>query len=217
MSPRKNVPVVSTTAPARSSRPSASRTPVTQPFDHQVIDLAFDDGQIHRRPDRGLHRRRIELAIGLGARPAHRRAFAPIEDPELDAASVGHAAHQPIQGVNLADEMPLPQPANRRIARHGADGGEAMRHQCGSRAHARGCGRSLTAGMATANHNHIEVGMHRKHHLTARAAALSKLPPHIDPIKSVLHRAMRLAKAYEAPALRSVTGQCGAEMDGCFT
>ena len=35
----------------------------------------------------------IELAVGLGPGPAHGRALAPVEQPELDAGGVGHPAH----------------------------------------------------------------------------------------------------------------------------
>jgi hypothetical protein len=51
-----------------------------------------------------------------------------------------------------------------------------MRHERRSRTHARRGGGGFTAGMATANHNHIEARFHRSH---------------IDPIASHLHRAMR--------------------------
>ena len=161
--------MVSTTAPARSSRPSRNRTPGDAPVDTRSstspsITVKFAVARIT-----ALHGRRIELAIGLGARPAHRRAFAAIEHAELDAPSIGHAAHQPIERIDLAHQMPLAQPADRRIARHGADGGEAVRDQRRSRAHARGGGRSLAAGMAATNHNHIEASIHRKHHLSRAA------------------------------------------------
>ena len=35
------------------------------------------------------------------------------------------AAHQPVERIDLADQMALAEPADRRIARHGADGCEA--------------------------------------------------------------------------------------------
>ena len=45
MRPRRNVPVVNTTAPAPKTRPSASRTPATRLVDQEIVHLAFD----HRR------------------------------------------------------------------------------------------------------------------------------------------------------------------------
>src|SRR5674476_1635384 len=61
--------------------------------DNQVIGLGFNDLKIGGGADRRLHRRRIELAVGLRARTAHSRAFAPVKDTELDAAFVGLMGH----------------------------------------------------------------------------------------------------------------------------
>ena len=36
----------------------------------------------------------VELAVGLGARPADGRPLAPVEHAELDAGGIGHPAHQ---------------------------------------------------------------------------------------------------------------------------
>ena len=127
----------------------------------QIIDLTFDHLQVRRFANRGLHGRRIEFAIGLGARPAHGRAFAAVENAELDAALVGDAAHQAVQCIDFADQMAFSETSNGRIAGHGADGGESMRHQGRLRAHAGACGRGLTAGMAAANHDNVESRFHR--------------------------------------------------------
>ena len=106
--------------------------------------------------DRGLHGRGIELAVGLGARPAHRRTLAAIEHAELDAGGIGDPAHQAVQRIDLADQMALAEPADRRIAGHRADGREAMRHQRGPGAHARGSRRGFAAGMAAADDDDVE-------------------------------------------------------------
>ena len=164
ISPRRNVPVVSTTAPAsrtRGHRPSL--TPVDPAIgDRQIVGLAFDHGQIGGLADRPLHGGGVELAVGLRARAAHRRALAAVEHAELDAALVGDPAHQAVERVDLADQMALAEPADRRIAGHGADGREPMRHQRGFRAHARRRGRGFTAGVAAADHDDVESRIHRK-------------------------------------------------------
>ena len=161
--PRRNVPVVSTTAPQASSRPSARRTPVTRAVaDHQIVDLALDHRQIRGLADRALHRRRIELAVRLGARPAHRRSLAPVEHAELDAARVGDPAHQAVERIDLAHQMALAEPADRRIAGHRADGREPVRDQRGRRAHARSRGRGLAAGVPAADHDDVESCVHRR-------------------------------------------------------
>jgi len=74
---------------------------------------------------------------------------------------IGDPAHQAVERIDLADEMSLAQPADGGIAGHGADGVEPVRDERGFRAHARGRGRRLTAGMAAANDNHIEAAVHR--------------------------------------------------------
>ena len=77
------------------------------------------------------------------------------------------AAHQAVERIDLADEMPLPQPADRRVARHRADGRKTMGDQRRPRAHARRRSRRLTAGMAAADHDDIESGIHRMKFLVA--------------------------------------------------
>ena len=71
----------------------------------------------------------VELAIGLGARPADRRSLAPIEQTKLDAGRVGHPAHQAVESVDLTHQMTLAEPADRRIAGHDADRVGAQRDQ----------------------------------------------------------------------------------------
>ena len=106
--------------------------------------------------DRGLHRRRIELAVGLGARPADRRTLAAVQHPKLDAAGIGDPAHQAVQRIDLADQMALAETADRGIAGHRADGRKAMGHQRGLRAHPRSRARGLAAGMAAADDDDVE-------------------------------------------------------------
>ncbi len=126
----------------------------------QVVGLALDHRQIGGGGDRLLHGGGIELAVGLGARSAHRRTLAAVEHPELDAAAVGDPAHQAVERVDLADQMALAEPADGRIARHRADGRELVGHQRSRRAHARGRGRGLTAGVAAADDDDVEPRLH---------------------------------------------------------
>ncbi len=128
--PRRKVPVVSTVAAQWNTRPSARRTPVTAPSrDDQVVDLTLDHREIFGRADRPLHRGGIELAIGLGARSAHRRSLAAIEHAELDSSLVGDASHQAVERIDLAHQMTLAEPPDRRVARHRPDGRKPVRHQ----------------------------------------------------------------------------------------
>ena len=100
----------------------------------QVFDRGFDHLEVRRGADRCLHRLPVKLAIGLGAGALHRGALAAVQHAELDAGQVGHLAHQAVERVDLADQMPLAKPANGRIAGHFADGREAVGDQCRVRA-----------------------------------------------------------------------------------
>ncbi len=161
MRPRRNVPVVRTTAPVARIRPSARRTAETRPSDEdQIVRLALDHAQIRRLEDRALHGGGVELAVGLGAGAAHRGALAAVQDAKLDAALVGDAAHQAVERVDLADQMALAEPADRRIAGHRADGREFVRHQRGFGAHPGRRSRGFAAGVAAADDDNVEFSVH---------------------------------------------------------
>ena len=128
------------------------------PFDDEVLDRGLDHVQVRRGADRRLHGLAVELAVGLGAGALHRRAFAAVQHAELDAGLVGDPAHQPVQRVDLADEMALAEPADGRIAGHLADGGEAVGDQRRPRAKPRRGGSGLAAGMAAADDDDV-VGL----------------------------------------------------------
>ena len=150
--------MVSTTAPAPDlPRRRAVTTPAARPvLDDQVLDRRLDHLEVGRGPDRRLHGRAVELAVGLGARPLHGRPLGAVEQPELDAGRVGHPAHQAVQRIDLAHQVALAEPADGRIAGHLADGRELVRDQRRARAHARRRGRRLAAGMPAADHDDVE-------------------------------------------------------------
>ena len=161
MRPRRNVPVVRTTAPVARIRPSARRTAETRPSERDRSSASPSiTRQIRRFEDRALHGGGVELAIGLGAGAAHRRALAAVQDAKLDAALVGDAAHQAVEGVDLADQMALAEPADRRIAGHRADGRESVRHQRGFGAHPGRRSRGFAAGVAAADDDNVEFSVH---------------------------------------------------------
>jgi len=103
------------------------------------------------------------VAIDLGAGPTHSRASRTIQQAELDPGLVGHAAHQAIEGVDLAHQMALAQASDGRVARHFADGLALVGQQQGAGARAGRRRRGLAAGMAAADHNHIEGFNARTH------------------------------------------------------
>ena len=61
--------------------------------DGEVVGLTLDDSQIRRQPNRLLHCRGIEPAVGLGAGAAHRGSLAAVEQPKLNPGGVSHAPH----------------------------------------------------------------------------------------------------------------------------
>ena len=125
--------------------------------DFEIQDLALDHVETRLFANRRLHGEPIEFSVGLRARPANGRALAAVEQAELDAGRIGDAPHQPVHGVDLANQMALAEPADRRIARHDADRLEAQRHQSGLRTSARGSTGRLATSMAAAHHHHIIV------------------------------------------------------------
>ncbi len=128
--PRRKVPVVRTTAAARDA---ARRRPVTTPVTAAARDRSPDPRR--RRPgcvrfglagEQRLHRLAVELAVGLGAGAADGRALAAVEHPELDAGAVDGPGHEPVEGVDLADQLALGEAADGRVAGHLADGVEVV-------------------------------------------------------------------------------------------
>jgi hypothetical protein len=151
------VPVVRTTASARSFQAIGQADATHRVAFHQkIVGLALDHFQTGRFADRGLNGGRVELPIGLGAGPMHRRTFAPVQDPKLNAAAIGGSTHQTIQGVDLTNQMTLAEPADGWIAGHRAHRGEPVGQQCRVCTHPRSCGRGFTAGVPATDHNDVE-------------------------------------------------------------
>src|SRR6185437_7646055 len=95
----------------------------------EVIDLPLDNGQIRRLRQHLLHGGGVKLAIGLSPWTAHGGTLAAIKHAELNAAAIGHASHQAVERIDLADQMTLAEAADRRIAGHRPDGRKAMGHK----------------------------------------------------------------------------------------
>jgi hypothetical protein len=133
----------------------------TAAIDHEVIGFCFDHLEVRDGANRRLHGRRIELAVGLGARAAHGRALSAVQNPKLNAAAVRDPTHEAVQRIDFPDKMTFSEPANRRIAGHCTNCSELMGDQSCLGAHTgrRGCG--FTAGMAAANHHDVESVGHQ--------------------------------------------------------
>ena len=156
--PSRNVPAVRTTLCAEKRMPTCVTTPVTRsPVDHQVVARALEQREIRLVLEAAPNRRLVEQAIGLRPGRPHRRALGAVQDPELDAGLVGRRRHRAAQGIDLLDQMPLADAADRRVAAHLPERLDRMRQQQRRRAHARGSERRLGAGMAAADDDDVEV------------------------------------------------------------
>jgi hypothetical protein len=100
------------TEPASIRHTNAGRAPLTV----DVLGLTFNNLKISGRTHGVLHRARVKPSIGLSPRPSDGRAFTSIEDPELDSPLIGYAAHKSVQGIYLAHQVSLAEPANCRVA-----------------------------------------------------------------------------------------------------
>ncbi len=114
-------------------------------LDDEVVDGLLEEEESGLILDRHAHGGLVEQAIGLGAGGAHRRPLAGVEDAELDAAPIGGAGHEPAERVDLLDQVPLADAADRRVAAHLADGLDVLGQQQGARAAARRRQRRLGA------------------------------------------------------------------------
>jgi hypothetical protein len=107
-------------------------------FHHQVVTACWNSVRFGWFSRRVADRLLVQHAVGLRARGAHRRALARVEDAELDAGLVGGCRHRPAQRIDLLDQMPLADAADRRIAAHRPQRLEVVGQQQRARAHARG-------------------------------------------------------------------------------
>ena len=148
----------------------------------EVVNFTLNDREVLRQPQRLLHSRRVQLPISLGARTPDGWAFAAVEQAKLNATGIGDAAHQAIQRVDLAHQVPFAEPPDRRVARHRADGRKLLRDQRRPCTHARSRRRGFAAGMAATDDDDIKARFYRVLHnseLVAAAKSAVKTPFHV--------------------------------------
>ena len=122
---------------------------------NNICNRVRPDFQVGLVRQQRLHGLPVEFAIGLRTGPAHRRPLGKVQCAKLDSATVDGAPHDPVQRIDLADEMALAQSPDRGIARHLADRLDSMRYQHGPRTKARRGSGGFTAGMAATHHDDI--------------------------------------------------------------
>src|SRR5262249_38113241 len=139
-----------------------------------ILNPSLEHRQAWGCPDGGLHGRAVELAVGLRARALHGWALRPVEQAELDAGCIRHAAHEAVERVDLTYQVALAKPADGWVARHPPGGGKGVGE--GRRARPQGGGRGcrLTAGVAAAHYDDVEMTIgHRARDLPRLAGKLT--------------------------------------------
>ena len=98
-------------------------------FRQQILDHFLPQREIRLLLDEPLDLGLIRLLIGLRPRAVHRRALAAIEHAKLNAGGVDRPAHRAAERIDLADDLPLADAADRRVAAHLPDGVAIGREQ----------------------------------------------------------------------------------------
>src|SRR5439155_14962667 len=142
------------------------------------------------RAHRGLHRHTALLLVALRPQRAHGRPVPRVEHAELDAGLVGVATHLAAQRVDLLHEVALGDAADRWIAGHLRDLVLIHREQGRARAHAGRGQRSLAAGMASADYDHVE--------------ALVVLPDDHFPMQNSLKMRSRMSSVVVSPMISPI-------------
>ena len=137
----------------------------TVTFDHKVVDRLLKKPEARLVFQAPANRRLVQHPISLSPGGSHRRAFAGIENAKLYARLIGGQGHGAAQGIDLFDQMPLADTADRGVATHLPKGLDVVGQQQGGAAHARSGQRRLGAGMAATDDDHIKflgvgIGQH---------------------------------------------------------
>ena len=144
----------------------------------------------------------VELLVGLGARRVHGRALGAVEHAELDGRCVDDLAHLAAEGVDLADDLPLGDAADGRVAAHLGDGVGVHGEQHGAQAEpGRGEG-GLDAGVAGADDDDVVIEGQSVHSKAREGSII-----HLD--DTAVRQATREGdkpKARLSPGLRSDSG-----------
>ena len=162
--PCRKVPVVTTVACARIRSPVLVRTPRTRQdgravlsfgFPDEAGDVGLEERQVRLRLQDPPHEYAVGVLVALGAQGADGRALAGIQLANLNLGAVGVAAHLAAERVDLTHQVALGRPADRGVAGHLGNSGEAGAQQRGASSHARGGQGRLAPGMAGADHQDV--------------------------------------------------------------
>ena len=126
MRPLRKVPVVMTTAPAKTLRPSRSLRPMTfaalAAVCRRISKTSTTSACLMKRSGLRLehlaHLHAILLLVALRARRPDGGAARGVEQAELDADGVGDLAHDSAERVDFAHQMALGDAADGGVAGH---------------------------------------------------------------------------------------------------
>ena len=133
-------------------------------LEHEVGGLLLEKLQVRLRLEQPADGALVELAIGLGPSGAYRRPLACVQGAQLDACLVRRDRHRAAERIDLLDQMTLADAADRGIAAHLPEGLDVVREQERAAAHACGRERRLGAGVAAADHDHVEFTVESHRH-----------------------------------------------------
>lgn len=124
-------------------------------IDNQLRHFRLQNPQIRLPLQNLAHPNPILLLVALRPWRPHRRSATGIQQSKLNPNGVSHLSHHPTERINLANQMTLRNPADRRIARHLRDEVDIHRDHRRLQSQPRTRPRRLTAGMTGANYDNI--------------------------------------------------------------
>ena len=140
----------------------------------QAIDRSLADRQPCLAAQRSLHGLPVQFLVALDAEGSHRRAFARIDETELDAGLISVPRHLPAQRIDLLYHMSFGDSPDRRVARHLRDSVMIHCEQQGTRTHTcrgQGC---FAACMTSPHHNGVHCLSHVQPFPTCRYRILKR-------------------------------------------
>jgi hypothetical protein len=124
-------------------------------FEDEVYDFGLADVEAGLGLEEFAHFDAIELFIALGAGAPDGGTAGGVQEPKLNAYSVGDLAHDAAECVDFADKMALGDSADGGVAAHLGDEVEVHGDEGGLESHARGGHGGLASGVACADHGDV--------------------------------------------------------------
>ena len=126
-------------------------------LDDQVVHGLLEEPEVRLVLEAGSDCLAVQHTIRLRPRGPDGRAFAGVEDPKLDPGLIGGRCHRAAERVDFLDQVPLADPADRRVARHLTERLDVVSQEQGPDTHpgSRECG--LGTRMAATHDDHIEL------------------------------------------------------------